>query len=142
MSIFLSGGPASYFEGLAFDSQYNLYAAVGAYRRITKYDPSGNDTVFAAWPDVQSPLGLAFDSGENLYVADYGSNVITKFDPSGNMSTIGDVQRPFGIAIQIPEPASALLIGRFIVRTFKTQIRQKGGHKELLRAGPRRFCLR
>jgi hypothetical protein len=99
--------------GLAFDNSGNLYVAnadpspSGGY--ILKFDSSGNGTVFAT--GLSNPEGLAFDSNGNLYVANVYS--IMKFDSSGNGTVFANsgLDWPYFIAVQVPEPATGVLLG-------------------------------
>ncbi len=68
-------------EGLAFDSNGNLYVA-NYNDTILKFNSNGVSSVFAS-TGLNNPGGLAFDSKDNLYVANYGNNTIEKFNPSG-----------------------------------------------------------
>ena len=111
MSTFASG--LGYPEGLAFDSSDNLYASTEGSAQgsgtIEKFDSSGNRSTFAT--GLQSPAGLAFDSGGNLYAANYWSGTIEKFDSSGNGFTFASgLNYPNFIAMQVPEPATLLLL--------------------------------
>jgi DNA-binding beta-propeller fold protein YncE len=93
------------FQGLAFDSNGNLY--VDTYDgSILKFNTNWVGSVFAT-SHLYNPQGLAFDNGGNLYVANGGNNTIYKFDPSGNGSlfagspsavTNSGVSFPIGIA--------------------------------------------
>ena len=107
-TIFASGlhSPA----GLAFDSSGNLFVTSHSSSTIEKFDASGNGTIFAS--GLNGPTGLAFDSSGNFYAASWKSGTIEKFDSSGNMSLFASgLGNPSCIATQIPEPASAILIG-------------------------------
>jgi hypothetical protein len=109
-----ASGPSG-IESLAFDSHGNLYASMDNFLgkgSIEKFAPDGGTgTVFASSASLNSPFGIAFDGSDNLYVACYGGNSIVKLDPGGNMSTVASVQNTLGIAIQIPEPCTLLLLG-------------------------------
>jgi sugar lactone lactonase YvrE len=109
-----ASGPSG-IESLAFDSHGNLYASMDNFLgkgSIEKFAPGGGTgTVFASSASLNSPFGIAFDGSDNLYVACYGGNSIVKLDPAGNMSTVASVQNTLGVAIQIPEPATLLLLG-------------------------------
>ena len=93
-------------EGLAVDSQDNLYVACGSDHTVVEVTPAGQLTVFAgsgsalaggatpaagpaAAAALNYPFALAVDSGNNLYIADpYGDN-ITEVTPAGQLSVVG-----------------------------------------------------
>ena len=128
---FTSGGVGSVFassglngpSGLAFDSAGNLYAANYGDNTVEKFT-SGVGSVFAS-SGLNSVYGLAFDSTGNLYAANSGDNTIEMFTPGGVGSVFAssdlnnpqflaftnDAGVPLPLANQVPEPASASLIG-------------------------------
>jgi sugar lactone lactonase YvrE len=126
-SIYVSN--IDYPQGLAFDKNNNLYIAStqGGYPNgtITKYDPSGHSSIFASglWGSsgLWTPGPLAFDSVGNLYVGNTGNSTIMKFDTTGAHSLFAsegpNLNGPTSIACEIPEPASAILIGAGILFT-------------------------
>jgi hypothetical protein len=67
-------------ETLAFDSQGNLFAAIGG-TTIEKYTSGGVGSVFATVQDGLS--GIAFDSAGNLYAALAFDATIMKYTPQG-----------------------------------------------------------
>jgi hypothetical protein len=99
--------------GLAFDNSGNLYVANQGANTIMKFDPSGHASLFAS-SGMNQPMGLAFDSSGDLYVVNNGNlnhNTIVKFDANGNGSLFASGLLNVGfIAIQIPEPASWVLV--------------------------------
>jgi DNA-binding beta-propeller fold protein YncE len=109
MTTFASG--LAYPEGIAFDDSGYLYVSNAGAGTIGKIDPSRNYTTFAS--GLYGPMGLAFDSGGNLFVANCWANTIERFDSSGNRTTFAsNVDVPYwGIAVQVPEPATLLLLG-------------------------------
>src|SRR5436853_5779872 len=50
---------------------------------ITKFDSSGNGTLFAS-TGLSQPQGLAFDASGSLFVGNSGNNTIMKFDSTGH----------------------------------------------------------
>jgi sugar lactone lactonase YvrE len=86
-------------EGVAVDSQGNLYVSDNFENTIRKITPVGTNwvvttiagTAGTAGPNDGSnaaarfnePTGIALDPSGNLYVADYNNNAIRKITPSG-----------------------------------------------------------
>ena len=89
------GGP----QGLAFDSQGNLYCANNANDTISKINTSGS--IIQTISGLSFPYGLAFDSQGYLYCANYDANTISKINTSGSIiQTISAalINRPEGLA--------------------------------------------
>ena len=100
--------------GLSFDRNGNLYAFNGSNggNTIEKFDLNGNKSAFASDMDMPMLWGLAFDNSGNLFAAAFDAGTIEKFDSSGNMSvSASGLMGPVGIAVEIPEPATLLLLG-------------------------------
>ncbi len=79
-------------NGLAFDSQNNLYVLCGISRAVKKYTSSG--TLLATWGtqgsgngQFNTPVDLIIDSLDNVYVLDNANSNIQKFSSSGNYIT-------------------------------------------------------
>ena len=79
-------------NGLAFDSQNNLYVLCGISRSVKKYTSSG--TLLATWGtqgsgngQFNTPVDLIIDSLDNVYVLDNANSNIQKFSSSGNYIT-------------------------------------------------------
>jgi DNA-binding beta-propeller fold protein YncE len=96
-------------NGLAFDSEGNLFAADGGAPGISpsiyKFTSDGTRTVFAgpnAFTDGTGPAGLAFDASGNLFVStegDPGNDTILEFTPNGMESTFAPgLTNPLGLA--------------------------------------------
>ena len=114
-TTFASG--VSGLECLAFDSQGYLYASKDNILlnqgSILKFDQTGAYSIFASSTYLNSPFELAFDGSDNLYAACMGGPYgLVKLDTNGNISTVANAPSvALGVAIQIPEPASVILIG-------------------------------
>jgi len=85
------GGPAasaqlSFPNGVAADSNGNVFIADSFNNVIRKVDASLNISTFATDPNFSSLGGLASDSSNNLYVADQGTCVVWKITPEGVVS--------------------------------------------------------
>lgn len=109
-SVFASG-LIGHPSGLAFDSSGYLYVTNELGGTIEKFDSSGNSSIFAS--GLNYPWGLEFDSSGYLYVANNGDSSVVKIDPRGNKSVFASsgVSGPEGIAIQVPDPSTLLLLG-------------------------------
>src|ERR1043166_217659 len=105
-------------EGLAFDSNGNLYIAY--ISQIERYDPCGNGTIFAVWRrgvDVGWPRGLAVDASDNLYVANAREGVIQRIDPRGHSSVFAALGNyaPYGLAF---DREGNLYVGNVVSNTI------------------------
>lgn len=90
----------SYPQGIAIDTQGNVYVADAGNNKIRKITPAGAVTTFAgsglqgstdgisSTASFYSPYGVAVDSQDNIYVADYGNNKIRKITQNGVVSTL------------------------------------------------------
>ena len=106
------GGPAmnallSQAEGIAVDSQGNIYIADAADNRIRQITPDGTiqtiagsgiagfagDGGPASKALLNQPYGLAVDSSGNLYIADLGNARVRKISLDGNIQTVAGVVR-------------------------------------------------
>ena len=89
-------------EGLAFDSEGNLYVAEDATHVVLKIAPNGSMSTFAS--GLGGPDGLAFDQQGNLFASDATTGAIDKITPGGSVSTFvsalafHDPQESFGLA--------------------------------------------
>jgi DNA-binding beta-propeller fold protein YncE len=75
-------------EGIAVDSQGNVYVVDGQNHSVQKFDGSG--TYLTKWGSegktagqFSYPVGIAVDDDDNVYVADTGNSRIQKFTSSG-----------------------------------------------------------
>lgn len=88
-------------EGIAFDSQGNLYLAEDGTQIVLKIAPNGSMSTFAS--GVGGPDGLAFDQQGNLFASDAATGAIDKITPGGSVSTFVsplalDARASFGLA--------------------------------------------
>ena len=75
---------ANVVEGLAFDTQGNLYVGNFLHFVIEKFSPTGSDIgTFATLADPGSAYGMAFDSEGNLYAANFAAASVRKYSPTG-----------------------------------------------------------
>ena len=88
-----------FFFANCFAYADDIYVANRGNNTITKYDSSGNGSVFARL-GLDFPEGLAFDSSGNLFVANAGDNTIMKYDSSGHRSLFASsgLDDPYGLA--------------------------------------------
>jgi uncharacterized protein (TIGR03437 family) len=91
-------------QGLAADSQGNVYIADSQNHRVRKVDANGIITTYAGsgGPNggfggdggpatsarLDTPIGLAIDGAGNLYIADSRNSRVRKVDPNGIITTI------------------------------------------------------
>jgi phosphohistidine swiveling domain-containing protein len=108
----LENGEFNGTEGIAIDSQNNVYVADTFNNRIQKFTSDG--TFITTWGsdgsengELSFPSSIAIDSQNNVYVADYFNNRIQKFTSDGTFITTwgsagsenGEFDYPEGIAI-------------------------------------------
>jgi sugar lactone lactonase YvrE len=98
-SLFVSAN-LSAPNGLAFDSQGDLYVANYGNNTISKYDPAGNGSVYDNI-GLNQPHVIALDNSGNLYVANDANNAgyIEKIDAAGHATLFATgLYQPQGIA--------------------------------------------
>jgi len=97
LGVFTSGLNGA--DGLAFDAEGNLYAAMYGANTIMKFTSGGVGSLFAS-TGLSGPVGLAFDNSGNLYVANHDNNTIEEFTPGGIGSVFANtgLSRPMGLA--------------------------------------------
>jgi sugar lactone lactonase YvrE len=84
-------------EGVAIDTQSNVYVSNTSSGEITKVTPQGQVSRFAH--GFFTPDALTFDPAGNLYVSNLDTGVISKVTPDGTVSTYADgLQSPTGLA--------------------------------------------
>ncbi len=96
-------------EGVAFDSQSNLYVVDDGSFTIRKIAPDGTVTTFAGTAGTVGsadgvgtnatfgfPFGTTVDSSGNVYVVDSFNELIRKITPAGNVTTIAGIQGKTG----------------------------------------------
>jgi hypothetical protein len=91
----------SYQNGLAMDSNRNIYIADASHHVIRKIDTSNNVTIFAGIAGVtgvlntsipttstfNTPVAVAVDSSDNVYVSDQGNRRIRRITQAGVVTT-------------------------------------------------------
>ena len=92
---------ASIDDGLAIDSEGNLYGSHYTGSIVWKITPDGVRSKFMSGLDT--PNGLAFDSNGDLYIVDNQGGKIYKVAPDSTVTTlVPDIFSPSGI-IKMPE---------------------------------------
>jgi sugar lactone lactonase YvrE len=82
-----------YPNGVAVDTNGNVYVADTANAAIRKVTPAGAVTTLST--SFSGPTGVAVDTNGNVYVADYYSDTIRKVTPAGAVTIIaGGVNEP------------------------------------------------
>ena len=118
---FTSGTDVAAPQGIAIDSQGNVFVANQLNYSISKFDSSG--TLLATIGSAASlnyPMGLALDSAGTLYAANYGSgpaaNSVARFDAGGNFvaSMTAQIDRPVGVAV---DTGGHLFVGNWFLNT-------------------------
>jgi DNA-binding beta-propeller fold protein YncE len=108
-------------EGLAFDSEGNLFETDINSNSIIKITPGGLKFTFAS--GLNSPNALAFDSAGSLFESDHGTNSIMEFTSGGGQSTFASgLHSPqflaFAPVADTPEPGSLALLTGFVITGF------------------------
>lgn len=111
-------------NGVAVDSNGNVYISDTANHVVDEVSPSGALSVVAGVPgqggpptagpatssDLAAPAGLAVDGAGDLYIADSGENgVVEEVTPSGNLSVVAGDAGQFGAPVPGPATSSDLL---------------------------------
>ena len=88
-------------DGLAFDSEGNLYGARYTGSKVEKITPDGVRTTFVS--GLNTPNGLAFDSEGNLHVIDNQGGKILRVSPDMTVDTyVPNIFSPSGI-VKMPD---------------------------------------
>jgi uncharacterized protein (TIGR03437 family) len=120
-SYYGDGGPATKGsvnqpEGVAVDSQGNVYIADTLDEAVRKVTPNGIITTLAGNGNpgysgdggaanqarLNQPRGVAVDAAGNVYVADTGNNQVRRIDAQGTITTVdtsGALVDPRGVAV-------------------------------------------
>jgi sugar lactone lactonase YvrE len=121
-----------YFEGLAIDSQDNLYATEYRGSQVMKIAKDGTATLIAGTgvagfsgdggpataAQLNGPSGVTLDSAGNIYITDTLNNRVRRIAPNGTISTfagtgVGGFSGDGGPALfaQLSNPAEVLVDG-------------------------------
>jgi len=125
LSIFVdnSAGALTEVVGLAFGSDGNLYVSDASNNTVTRYQgPAGSSP--GAFIDTFVPAGSGglsaaqdadFGLDGHLYVVSLGTDTIKRYNGTtgaymGDFASVDSGDLPIGIAQQVPEPATLLLL--------------------------------
>ena len=89
----------NFHDGLAGESQGNIYGSDFFGDSVYKYDTNGNVTVFAT--GFSNPNGIGINANDEIYICDHTGNTIRKYDANGNLMAnynSGVFSTPSGIA--------------------------------------------
>jgi streptogramin lyase len=84
----------NYPNGLAVDTNGNVYVADTANAAIRKVTPAGVVTTLST--DFSGPTGVVVDTHGNVYVADYYSYTIRKVTPAGAVTILAGLTGSYG----------------------------------------------
>ncbi|MEQ9309123.1 MAG: T9SS type A sorting domain-containing protein [Balneolaceae bacterium] len=91
-------GPSTFDDGLALDSEGNIYAARYYGNTITKIDRSGNTSIFAS--GFGSPNAIAFDNEGNLLIPNATGSKVHRVSKNGDKEVIiSGLFNPTGVAV-------------------------------------------
>ena len=106
MTTFASG--LDFPNGLAIDSQNNLYVANAINGTVDKITPTGSATQIAS--GFAGAQGVAVGSGGNIYVTDYAADTLTEITPQGTKIVLATgLPHPDYMVVVVPEPSVAAL---------------------------------
>ena len=83
-------------QGVAVDSQGNLYIADTGNNAIKQWNPGTQQTVLSA--GLNNPRAVAVDAHGNVYVADSGNNAIEE-PGTANPTLVASLSNPSGVAV-------------------------------------------
>jgi len=87
-------------EGLAFDSNGNLWVANSGTNQVLELNPSNGKVLNKITKGISGPIRLAFNSLGNLWVVNWGNGTITGYDKNLHLfSTYQDAGGPAGVAV-------------------------------------------
>ncbi|MDH4070486.1 MAG: T9SS type A sorting domain-containing protein [Ignavibacteria bacterium] len=101
---------STFNDGLALDSDGNVYAAEYLGTRITRITPDGSDSIWAT--GQSSPNGIAFGPEGDLYVPNNSGDNITTISPGGTQTTYATLDDPGAILVN---DDGTLLVARYNV---------------------------
>lgn len=73
-------------QGVAVDSEGNVYGADQGANDVVEFSPAGKVIANIGALQIGEPGGLAVDTHDSLYVADEASDVIEVFSPGGKLT--------------------------------------------------------
>lgn len=127
--------PAFTPEGIGFDRDGNIYAALRDRNRVRKMDPFGNFIKVIGMDQVSAPSSIVFDAEGNFYVSSRGEPKVSKYDTEGNLlmswnTTLNAYGMMYNPGLYpVPEPTSiatmSLIVGFGLLR-MRRQMRTNG----------------
>ena len=98
----------SFTDGLALDSQGNLYCSGYGFNTVYKYGTNGRVSVFK--DNIVTPNGIGINAVDEIYICSHQANKILKYNISGNlMETYSNFMTPSGI-LNIPNTTDMLVV--------------------------------
>ncbi|WP_299889260.1 T9SS type A sorting domain-containing protein [uncultured Lacinutrix sp.] len=99
----------SFSDGLAIDSQGNIYGSDWNGNTVYKYDTTGNVSIFKN--GFSNPNGIAANSLDEIYICDHTANSIYKYDTNANLlaSYTAGLITPAGIK-RIPNTEDFIIV--------------------------------
>ncbi len=84
-------------RGIAVDARRNVYIADARNNRVRRVSASGN--LSTALDGLNDPEAVAVDGQGVLYIADTGNDRVLRMTPGGFVTTLTEVVRPSGLAV-------------------------------------------